>query len=517
MNKHKEALQKIVKLENTITNIIKAKDIATEALQSEEEKVTGETSDGYHTFNELYEFRKVYNAALFNEWAAQGKYGVHKSIRHHDGEECFGGGWFIVVALLPTGQISNHYEMADWDLFNVPSFDKAQYEFDGHTPQDVVTRLKSIPKSEERMYSREDVLDLLCDYADLIHSTKSRKPLQLEWLDNLEKQNKLQSLQPKSESRNEEDSQIALVAWWNSKGDRYRETVLIEDAVKEFNSLSEERIYYTPNGNICPLKCSKSRMKSGECACHNNYTKPKSESRMYSESEVLRIMERVDTEVGQTDKIGEWCHVHGSGKKYTTKQILDLLIQSLQPKTEERKQHIIDIMKADEEDGLYQEPKTEELKEALKPCPNHPDVLTSQCGICNGTFPKLEQPKTEEVIDQYVVLNQDGMTFDRLSPYAKEFDEPKEQPTSPSIEKEVIFHIDHVARLLKQYDDERISFSKFCERLDEIAHGHHKANNSLEELEKWAEDKSYGYYHRETESINMMELMNKIEELKDKQ
>ena len=25
-------------------------------------------SDGYHTFDELYEFRKMYNAALFNEW-----------------------------------------------------------------------------------------------------------------------------------------------------------------------------------------------------------------------------------------------------------------------------------------------------------------------------------------------------------------------------------------------------------------------------------------------------------------
>lgn len=55
------------------------------------------------------------------------------------------------------------------------------------------------------------------------------------------------------------------------------------------------------------------------------------EPRMFSESQVLRIMERVDTEAGQTDKIGEWCHVHGSGKKYTTKQILDLLIQSISP------------------------------------------------------------------------------------------------------------------------------------------------------------------------------------------
>ena len=25
-------------------------------------------SDGYHTFNELYEFRKLYNALLFKEW-----------------------------------------------------------------------------------------------------------------------------------------------------------------------------------------------------------------------------------------------------------------------------------------------------------------------------------------------------------------------------------------------------------------------------------------------------------------
>lgn len=75
------------------------------------------TSDGYHTFKELYEFRKVYNAALFNEWVRQGQYSVHKSKRHATGELCFGGGWFIVVATLPGGDISNHYEMADWDLF----------------------------------------------------------------------------------------------------------------------------------------------------------------------------------------------------------------------------------------------------------------------------------------------------------------------------------------------------------------------------------------------------------------
>ena len=104
----------------------------------------GDASDGYHTFNELYEFRKTYNAALFNEWASQGKYYVHKSIKHFEGDECFGGGWFIVVAVLPEGQISNHYEMKDWDLFQVPATDKALFEFDGHTASDVLERLKAV-------------------------------------------------------------------------------------------------------------------------------------------------------------------------------------------------------------------------------------------------------------------------------------------------------------------------------------------------------------------------------------
>jgi hypothetical protein len=115
-------------------------------------KITENTSDGYHTFKELYEFRKAYNVALFNEWGLQKetrwenirttpKYNVHKSWRHNDGELCFGGGWFIVVAVLPTGQISNHYKAEDWDLFKIPETEKALFEFDGHTSEDVINRL----------------------------------------------------------------------------------------------------------------------------------------------------------------------------------------------------------------------------------------------------------------------------------------------------------------------------------------------------------------------------------------
>ena len=108
-----------------------------------------QVSDGYHTFEELYEFRKVFNACLFNEWAMKKQYEVHKSKKHFDGEECFGSGWFIVVAILPGGQISNHYELKDWDLFQCEEVEKAKYEFDGHTPEDVLNRLKDLYLSKE--------------------------------------------------------------------------------------------------------------------------------------------------------------------------------------------------------------------------------------------------------------------------------------------------------------------------------------------------------------------------------
>jgi hypothetical protein len=114
-----------------------------QAQKQEPIKIDGNTSDGYHTFNELYEFRKAYNVALFNEWASGGKCSVHKSWRHHDGKLCFGGGWFIVVAVLPQGQISNHYEAKDWNLFAIPEVERALFEFDGHTGNDVIERLEA--------------------------------------------------------------------------------------------------------------------------------------------------------------------------------------------------------------------------------------------------------------------------------------------------------------------------------------------------------------------------------------
>lgn len=104
-------------------------------------KIDENTSDGYHTFKELYEYRLLYNAGMFNQLAERTYIKVHKSKKHNDGEDCFGGGWFIVMANLPTGQISNHYELKDWDLFQVPEQELAD-KWDGHTSQDVAKRLR---------------------------------------------------------------------------------------------------------------------------------------------------------------------------------------------------------------------------------------------------------------------------------------------------------------------------------------------------------------------------------------
>ena len=97
-------------------------------------------SDGFHTFDELYDFREAYNAAFFNSLPKNG-FDVHKSLCHSDGEKCFGGGWFIVMAELPTGQISNHYEMKYWNDFQIEERATASI-WDGHTPKEALLRIQ---------------------------------------------------------------------------------------------------------------------------------------------------------------------------------------------------------------------------------------------------------------------------------------------------------------------------------------------------------------------------------------
>ena len=132
-------------------NVINATKIVLEKKdKNSKPKDMGEVSDGYHTFNELYEYRMLYNAALFNEFAKQGLYDVHKSRKHSDGEYPFGdSNWFIVMAELPTGQISNHYEMKDWDKFQIPEKPLAN-KWDEHSPRDVADRLTNFTNPKKK-------------------------------------------------------------------------------------------------------------------------------------------------------------------------------------------------------------------------------------------------------------------------------------------------------------------------------------------------------------------------------
>jgi hypothetical protein len=101
----------------------------------------GQVSDGYHTFDELYHYRMLYNAAFANEYHKEYDR-VVKSWRHSDGELCFGkDNYFVVVMQLPTGQVSNHYHGEHWDLFQVDEVERAP-EWDGHTPQQAAERLE---------------------------------------------------------------------------------------------------------------------------------------------------------------------------------------------------------------------------------------------------------------------------------------------------------------------------------------------------------------------------------------
>lgn len=156
------------------TCIGETNDIIT-SLQQEQDM--GEVSDGYHTFNELYYYRMLYNAAFFNLLP---KNWVHKSKRHHTGEECFGGGWFIVMANLPTGQISNHYELKDWDLFKVPEKEFAD-EWDGHTPQEAAERLHRYLQQEQ---PEKDIISLIeSRLSELLGDAQPTPVLRLELQD----------------------------------------------------------------------------------------------------------------------------------------------------------------------------------------------------------------------------------------------------------------------------------------------------------------------------------------------
>lgn len=101
----------------------------------EPQHIDGNTSDGYHTFNELYHHRAVLFSVIVGNFATR----AWKSKLHADGTMY--EGMFIVGIETPDGQATYHYDVEPyWHLFRCKEVERAP-EFDGHTPDQAIERI----------------------------------------------------------------------------------------------------------------------------------------------------------------------------------------------------------------------------------------------------------------------------------------------------------------------------------------------------------------------------------------
>ena len=112
--------------------------------------------DGYHTFDELYDHRITLFIALCRHMHEllgmenPGKFKVWRSKRHSDGELCFGTGtqYVLGIGTEKGKQITYHIPIERWDDTNFVGLNDGDLEkapeFDGHTSDDVLNRLKEL-------------------------------------------------------------------------------------------------------------------------------------------------------------------------------------------------------------------------------------------------------------------------------------------------------------------------------------------------------------------------------------
>ena len=114
--------------------------------------ITGETSDGYHTFNELYHHRAVLFSVIVKAFPDR----AWKSRKHHDGSMY--DGMFIVGIETPDGQATYHYDIEPyWDMFKCKELEYAP-EWDGHTPAQAIARIGKLePVRHGRWISKKTI------------------------------------------------------------------------------------------------------------------------------------------------------------------------------------------------------------------------------------------------------------------------------------------------------------------------------------------------------------------------
>lgn len=99
----------------------------------------GQVSDGFHTFEELYDHRRALTAALA---VSMPDVSWRSKAHHPEDSPMFEGGYFIVGIDLPgAGTITYHYKLTHWDDFaGVGELEHAP-KWDGAPPDATVTRL----------------------------------------------------------------------------------------------------------------------------------------------------------------------------------------------------------------------------------------------------------------------------------------------------------------------------------------------------------------------------------------
>lgn len=136
MNEHEDKMTVEDYIGNTVEKInelIKSTEDTYKFINSSI-SIAGDISDGYHTFNELYEHRTILFASICNMNAEI----AWKSWQHADGTMY--KDMFIAGITTNEGTATYHCESEYWDNFVVQELEYAP-EFDGHTPEVALARI----------------------------------------------------------------------------------------------------------------------------------------------------------------------------------------------------------------------------------------------------------------------------------------------------------------------------------------------------------------------------------------
>lgn len=120
-----------------------------QGIIADESAGTGSISDGYHTFDEIYDHRVTLWIALCR-MADRGLFGIPWRSKMHSDGSSFEGQFVLGMGEDPGEQITYHLPLSRWDecgfarICELGSGYNEIPKFDGHTSADVLQRIKNL-------------------------------------------------------------------------------------------------------------------------------------------------------------------------------------------------------------------------------------------------------------------------------------------------------------------------------------------------------------------------------------